>query len=129
MPNTEEYESNEVRPWGRYDVLDRGEGYLVKRLVINPRSETSLQKHYHRQEYWLVVGGYPNLELHELEDGIHKGITSYGAYPGMSLRVRRGMPHRIKNNSDEYVTIIETWMGDDLRENDIERLEDKYGRV
>lgn len=112
-----------VRPWGSYLILHNGDGYQVKKLIINPGEETSLQRHKFRTEQWLVVTGKPVLELEHLG-----GMNAHSVEPGVSVKIRSDTWHRIKNPTNSPVEIIEVWLGEDLRENDIERKDDKYGR-
>jgi mannose-6-phosphate isomerase-like protein (cupin superfamily) len=95
------------------------EGYLVKRLWVNPGNRISLQRHHHRCEHWLVVEGSGLLECDG--DGIEATV-------GTSLFVPQGTVHRASAGPGGLL-IIEVQRGLELREDDIERLEDDYGRV
>jgi mannose-6-phosphate isomerase len=124
------------RPWGWYETLvedpsphasgasgcadpPAAGGYLVKRLWVNPGSRISLQRHQHRCEHWLVVAGSGTLEC----DG-----ESLEATVGTSLFVPQGAIHRASAGA-RGLLIIEVQRGLELREEDIERFEDDYGRV
>ena len=111
----------EQTPWGEYHVLQKDEGYLVKVIVVNPHSRTSLQYHNHREESWTVVKGVLRAwwGMHNFED------FSVGAL----IHVNKKETHRIENPTGELLVIIEVQIGDDLREDDIVRLEDDYGRI
>lgn len=116
------------RPWGWYETLAQdlpggliaGEGgYLVKRLWLNPDNRISLQRHHHRCEHWLVVQGSGTLE----SDG-----EDLAAAVGTTLFVPQGAIHRA-TAGPAGLLIIEVQRGLELREDDIERFEDDYGRV
>lgn len=107
------------RPWGWFEGLGRGEGYLVKRLWIGPGARISLQRHAHRVEHWVVVAGSGVLESdgQRLEAGA--GTTFFIA-PGAIHRASAG---------PSGLEIIEVQRGALLQEADIERFEDDFGRV
>jgi mannose-6-phosphate isomerase len=107
------------RPWGWFETLATGEGYLVKRLCIRAGQRISLQRHHHRLEHWLVVAGNGLLHC----DGAEQA-----AMPGSSLLVPCGAIHRAAAGSADLL-IIEVQRGPVLREDDIERLEDDYQRT
>jgi mannose-6-phosphate isomerase-like protein (cupin superfamily) len=106
------------RPWGWFETLGSGPGYLVKRLSIHAGRRISLQRHRHRCEHWVVVAGDGWLEC----DG--RGIP---ARPGTSLFIPLGTVHRATAGGHDLV-IVEVQRGAMLREDDIERLADDYGR-
>lgn len=107
------------RPWGWFETLARGDGYLVKRLGIRAGRRISLQRHRHRCEHWVVVSGCGELELEG--EGIPAGV-------GTSLFVPEGAWHRAAAGGDDLL-IVEVQRGDELREDDIERLADDFGRA
>lgn len=107
------------RPWGAWFVLDEGPGYKVKRIEVAPGHRLSYQTHAHRSEHWLVVQGRATFVI----DG---ETTSAG--PGEHVDVAQGAAHRIANDGEEPVIIIETQKGAYTGEDDIERLEDDYSR-
>ena len=109
------------RPWGTYEIITKGNGFQVKRLIINPDSRLSLQWHRHRDETWVIVRGVAEIE-------VNKNKKNLGS--GENVFVARTITHRIKNISVvEPLEIIEVQTGDYLGEDDIERLEDDYGRI
>lgn len=108
------------RPWGCYQTLALAEGYQVKILTINPGGQLSLQKHFKRSEHWVVVAGNPTLTIDETKKSY--GVNEHVFIPLESV-------HRIENLEDSIATIIEVQVGSYLGEDDIERLEDVYGRV
>jgi len=107
------------RPWGSYDGVDAGNGFQVKRLIVNPGAVLSLQSHKHRAEHWVVVSGIATITLDDEE---------FELGPGESTYVAVGAVHRIANKGEEAVRIIEVQCGEYLGEDDIERYEDEYGR-
>jgi mannose-6-phosphate isomerase-like protein (cupin superfamily) len=109
----------EQRPWGWFDTLAEGDGYRVKRLCIRAGQRFSLQRHHHRNEHWVVVAGEGSLEC----DGVR-----IAARPGTSLEVPCGAIHRATATAGDLL-IVEVQRGDQLREDDIERLDDDYGRA
>ncbi len=107
------------RPWGSYDSLESRPGFQVKRLAVLPGAVLSLQLHQRRAEHWVVVSGVARItrndEVFELVRNQHTFIPL-------------GARHRIENPGGELLEIIEIQVGDYLGEDDIVRLEDKYGR-
>jgi len=107
------------RPWGTYEGLDAGDGFLVKRITVNPGASLSLQRHRRRAEHWVVVHGTARIVCGE-------DILTRTA--NQSVYVPIGSVHRLENPGDTLLEIIEVQTGDYLGEDDIERLEDRYGR-
>jgi mannose-6-phosphate isomerase len=107
------------RPWGSWEVLDEAPGYKVKRIVVHPHARLSYQTHVHRSEHWVVVSGKASCII----DGDHSK-----AGPGDCIEVPLGAAHRIMNDEDETLVIIEVQRGEYTGEDDIVRLEDDYGR-
>jgi len=108
------------RPWGRYVNLFEGKGFLIKELYVNPKGILSLQKHDHRAEHWLVTQGTPMITLNK--DKFSKKINE-------SIFIPLGAIHRIENPSNKPVKIIEAQVGSILKETDIVRYQDVYGRI
>ncbi len=107
------------RPWGSYDSIDHGDGFQVKRLIINPGAMLSLQMHHHRAEHWVVVRGTAR---------ITRGEEVFDLKENESTFIPIGTKHRIENPGTEPVHIIEVQAGSYLGEDDIVRFEDTYGR-
>ncbi len=107
------------RPWGWFETLGSGPGYLVKRLCIHAGQRISLQRHRHRVEHWVVVAGNGSLEC--------KG-TVLVAQPGTAMEVPCGAVHRASADTTDLL-IVEVQRGALLSEDDIERLEDDYHRA
>ncbi len=111
---------HDERPWGSFDVLRSGDGYKVKELTINPHGILSLQRHRHRAEHWVCVAG--------------RGLARTGENmipiaPGSVVSVPQGALHRLVNTGNETLRIVEVQIGAETAEDDIERLEDAYGRA
>jgi mannose-1-phosphate guanylyltransferase/mannose-6-phosphate isomerase len=107
------------RPWGSFTILADEPDHKVKRIVVKAGQRLSLQRHKRRQEHWLVVSGQAlvtrNDELLELG-------------PGQAVDIGLGDIHRVQNASDSDMVFIEIQLGDYFGEDDIERLDDDYGR-
>ena len=108
------------RPWGTFTVLDENEGYKVKRIEVLPNKRLSYQKHARRAEHWFVVSGIAKVTLNGTEILVQTG----GA-----IDIPTGAAHRVENSATELLVFIEVQQGDYLGEDDIERLEDDFGRV
>ena len=106
------------RPWGSFESIKSGEGFLVKILKINPRSKISLQYHK-RSEHWVVTKGTATITL-------NKTITKLKE--NESIFVKLGQKHRIENKTNELLVIVEVQTGKVLDESDIVRIDDIYGR-
>ena len=107
------------KPWGFYKSLSRGDGYQVKKLVVRPGETLSLQLHKHRAEHWVVINGRGTVTCGEREVTLSKNEN---------IHIPIGVKHRLANPFSENLEIIEVQVGDYLGEDDIVRLEDKYGR-
>ncbi|MDE2803079.1 MAG: mannose-1-phosphate guanylyltransferase/mannose-6-phosphate isomerase [Chloroflexota bacterium] len=107
------------RPWGVFSVVDSGPGFQVKRLTVHPGAAMSLQWHRHRAERWVVVQG---------EATVTRGDDVFTLGEGGSVDIPVGTVHRIENQGNGTLEIIEIQQGDYLGEDDIVRLDDKYGR-
>jgi len=107
------------RPWGSYDSLESRPGFQVKRLAVLPGAILSLQLHHRRAEHWVVVSGHARITLDDRIFDLKRNEHTY---------IPVGARHRIENPGTELLEIIEVQIGDYLGEDDIVRLEDKYGR-
>lgn len=108
------------RPWGSYTVLGEGPGYKMKKIVVNPDQQLSLQLHYHRSEHWVVIAGTATITIGEEEKMVHKNESVF---------IPSSTKHRLKNPGRIPLEIIEVQNGDYLGEDDIVRFEDIYGRA
>ena len=108
------------RPWGNYKNFLRSENFLLKELTINKKSSISLQKHHHRAEHWTVTSGKPRITV---------GKKIFFTSVNESVFIPKGSIHRIENIYNKPVKIIEAQLGSVLKEDDIVRYRDVYGRV
>ena len=108
------------RPWGSYTNLFRGKNFLVKELNVKSKGILSLQKHHHRSEHWLITKGKPLITLNKKK--ISKSVNQ-------SIYIPKGAIHRIENPFKINVKILEIQKGSILKETDIVRYQDIYGRV
>ncbi|MFA5791863.1 MAG: phosphomannose isomerase type II C-terminal cupin domain [Candidatus Paceibacterota bacterium] len=107
------------RPWGQFEQFTHNEVSTVKLHFINPNSSMSLQYHNHRDELWYIVSGHPVLTI---------GENKINAKPGEEYMVSRLEKHQIEAK-DDAVQILEIAYDDNFDEEDIIRIEDKYGRT
>lgn len=107
------------RPWGSYEVLIDTPGYKVKRIVVKPSGRLSLQKHFHRNEHWIVVSGTALVTV----DAEVKLVR-----PNESTYIKMGQVHRLENHGKIDLVMIEVQVGEYTGEDDIVRIEDVYGR-
>jgi mannose-6-phosphate isomerase-like protein (cupin superfamily) len=110
---------SDERPWGRWEVLDTGDGYAVKRITVNPGAILSLQLHHHREEHWVVVRGRAR---------VTRGDEVRELGRNQSVFIPLETAHRIENPGKGPLEFVEVQVGDRLDEGDIVRLEDRYGR-
>ena len=108
------------RPWGKYDSIDQGNGYQVKRITVNPGAKLSLQKHHHRSEHWVVVSGVAK---------VTNGDETFLLKKNESTYIPVGSIHSLENPTEDYLELIEVQSGSYLGEDDIVRFEDNYGRA
>jgi len=107
------------RPWGNYETVDESERFKVKRITVNPGAALSLQKHHHRAEHWIVVKGTALVTVEEQQITLHEDQSTY---------IPVGAFHRLENTTDTPLELIEVQSGSYLGEDDIVRVDDRYGR-
>lgn len=108
------------RPWGVFDAIGSGPRYQVKRITVKPGAKLSLQKHHHRAEHWVVVSGTAR---------VTNGDKTYLVTENQSTYIPIGQVHSLENPGVIPLELIEVQSGSYLGEDDIVRLEDRYGRV
>lgn len=108
------------RPWGYYQVLSDEPDHKVKRIVVYPGQRLSLQRHHRRMEHWHIIQGCAFVTVNKSEIPV---------CAGESIDIPQGAWHRIKNSGQHNVVFIEVQRGEYFGEDDIERLEDDYGRT
>ncbi len=113
---------HDLRPWGHYTVLEDAtpEGFKVKRITVVPGCRLSYQRHARRAEHWFIVAGVATVTLDDEE---------FEVPTGAAVDVPLGAKHRIGNQGTENMIFVEVQQGDYLGEDDIERLQDDYGRT
>ena len=118
---TKNYLGNiENRPWGNYHVIAKNSGYQIKEIKVSEGSKLSLQKHKNRSEFWQIVKGKSKITI---------GKSNYFLKTNEHVYVPKNTVHRIENIGKEELIFIEIQLGENLKEDDIVRLEDDYGRV
>jgi mannose-6-phosphate isomerase-like protein (cupin superfamily) len=110
---------SDQRPWGRWEVLETGEGYAVKRITVDPGAILSLQLHHHREEHWVIVKGRAR---------VTRGDEVLELARNDAVFIPVETAHRVENPGPGPLELIEVQIGERLDENDIVRLEDRYGR-
>ena len=108
------------RPWGKYDSIDQGQRYQVKRITVNPGQKLSVQMHHHRAEHWIVVAGTALVSI----DGVDSMLSE-----NQSVYIPLGAVHALENPGKIPLELIEVQSGTYLGEDDIVRFSDRYGRV
>ena len=108
------------RPWGSYINLYSGHNFLIKELIVKPKGVLSLQKHFHRSEHWVITKGKPKITLNK---------KFFLKKPNETIFIPKGAIHRIQNPGRTTVKIMEVQLGSVLKETDIIRYEDIYGRI
>lgn len=108
------------RPWGYYCVLKDEEIYKSKKIVVYPGKRLSLQRHQRRAEHWYILHGQAVVTLDEKQIRLSEG---------QSVDIPRGALHRIENKGSDDLSFIEVQTGDYFGEDDIERIEDDFGRI
>lgn len=108
------------RPWGFYELIEAGERYQVKHLMVKPGASLSLQMHHHRAEHWVVVKGTARVTIDDRTRLISENESTY---------IPIGAKHRLENPGMLPLSIIEVQSGSYLGEDDIIRFEDRYGRT
>ncbi len=117
-PVASEHQRN-LRPWGWYQTMDLGERFRVKRIGVKPGAKLSLQRHHHRSEHWVVVRGTAEVTIDGTVRILHENESVY---------IPIGAVHRLANPGRIQVEVIEVQTGSYLEEDDIERIEDDFGR-
>lgn len=114
-----ELQAKTYRPWGYFRVIEEGTGFKVKKILVKPKQKLSLQLHQRRAEHWVVLKGRAKVNLNK---------KIFNLNPHQSFDVPIGFKHRLENPTGKNLEIIEVQSGNYLKEDDIIRLEDKYGR-
>ncbi len=107
------------RPWGTYTILSEGPNFKLKRIEVKPKNSLSLQYHHHRSEHWVVISGIATVYNNDREIVLRANESTF---------IPAGHKHRLSNQSDEMIVMIEVQTGAYLGEDDIVRISDIYGR-
>jgi len=107
------------KPWGSFEIINEGEEYIVKKIIVNPGGQLSLQSHEYRSEHWLIAEGNAEVIINE---------ETFNLFENQHIFIPQGTKHRLSNRGDKNLIVIEMWFGDNLDENDIKRYEDIYKR-
>ena len=108
------------KPWGSFEIIDEGGKYTVKKIIVNPGGQLSLQSHEHRSEHWLIAEGNAEVIINE---------KTYNLNKNEHIFIPQGAKHRLSNSRSQNLVVIEMWFGDNLDEDDIKRYEDIYERT
>ena len=108
------------RPWGTYTILEDTPGYKIKRIEVKPGKRLSLQKHFHRNEHWIIVSGTATVTV---------GNETRLVRPNESTYIKMGEIHRLENQGKIPVVLIEAQVGEYTGEDDIVRLDDDFKRI
>ena len=108
------------KPWGSYQIIDKGKNFIVKKIIVKSHNRLSLQSHNHRSEHWLVVEGKAEVTLNNKIINLE---------PNQSIDIPLMAKHSLANNYFKDLIVIEVWYGDLLDEDDITRYEDIYNRI
>ncbi|MDP2562094.1 mannose-1-phosphate guanylyltransferase/mannose-6-phosphate isomerase [Psychrobium sp. 1_MG-2023] len=108
------------RPWGKYDSIDNGDRFQVKRITVKPGAKLSVQMHHHRAEHWIVVSGTAKVQIDDTEQYVTENESVYIPITAV---------HALENPGTVDLELIEVQSGSYLGEDDIVRFEDRYGRV
>ncbi len=108
------------RPWGKYDSIDTGERFQVKRITVKPGAKLSVQMHHHRAEHWIVVSGTAKVTIDDKSILLSENQSAY---------IPIGAVHALENPGRLPLEMIEVQSGSYLGEDDIVRFEDRYGRA
>lgn len=107
------------RPWGTYTVLEDKSGYKIKKIMVKPGKRLSLQKHFHRNEHWIVVSGTATVQVEDKTYIVRENESTY---------IKAGEIHRLENQGKIPIVLIEAQVGSYTGEDDIVRIEDDYKR-
>ncbi|MCS4307956.1 mannose-1-phosphate guanylyltransferase [Rheinheimera pacifica] len=108
------------RPWGKYDSVDNGERFQVKRITVKPGAKLSVQMHHHRAEHWIVVSGTARVTIDDKEQFVTENQSVYIPITAV---------HALENPGKVPLELIEVQSGSYLGEDDIVRFADRYGRA
>ena len=107
------------KPWGSFEIINKGKKYAVKKIIVNPGGQLSLQSHQNRSEHWLIAEGKAEVIINE---------EVFNLRENQHIFIPQGAKHMLANREENILIVIEMWFGDNLDENDIKRYQDIYNR-
>ena len=107
------------KPWGSFEVIDKGVKYIVKKIIVKPGGQLSLQSHQHRSEHWLIAEGEAEVIIND---------KTHNLLENENIFIPKCSKHRLTNRGSKNLVVVEMWFGDILDENDIVRYDDIYER-
>ena len=107
------------KPWGSFEIINEGKKHIVKKIIVKPEGQLSLQSHKHRSEHWVIVEGIAEIVVNDEIFNLHEN---------QHIFIPKGTKHRIFNEEKETLEIIELQYGDLISEEDIKRFKDLYNR-
>ena len=119
LPEICEAHTSVYRPWGSYEVLGEGNGYKMKKIIVKPGKRLSLQKHFKRNEHWIVVEGEARVTIDSDKTPLKQNESIY---------IKKEQTHRLENTANTDLIVIEVQTGEYLGEDDIVRISDDYDR-
>ncbi len=119
LPEICEAHTSVYRPWGSYEVLGEGNGYKMKKIIVKPGKRLSLQKHFKRNEHWIVVEGEALVTINSDKTPLKQNESIY---------IKKEQTHRLENTANTDLIVIEVQTGEYLGEDDIVRISDDYDR-
>ena len=119
LPEICEAHTSVYRPWGSYEVLGEGNGYKMKKIIVKPGKRLSLQKHFKRNEHWIVVEGEALVTIDSDKTPLKQNESIY---------IKKEQTHRLENTANTDLIVIEVQTGEYLGEDDIVRISDDYDR-
>ena len=108
------------KPWGSFEILKSGKNFLLKKICVKPGGILSLQSHQHRSEHWIIAEGQGEVTIDDKIINLKENENIF---------IPKGAIHRLANNNDVDLIVIEMWYGDELNEDDIKRYDDIYERI
>jgi mannose-6-phosphate isomerase-like protein (cupin superfamily) len=120
MNGIKQMDNTVLKPWGSYKNLMDEEYTKVKKIVINPGEAPSYQYHFKRSEIWIIVKGTAEIKIDDV-------VTTHGV--GDIIQIAKEAKHSVTNTGEDELVFVEIQLGEYFGEDDIVRLDDKYGRV
>ena len=107
------------KPWGSFEVINQGAKFTIKKIIVSPGGQLSLQSHKYRSEHWLIAEGSAEIVINE---------ETFNLNENQHIFSPQGAKHRLANIGNQTLIVVEMWFGNILDENDIKRYDDIYNR-